>query len=516
AVSWFTGLCWWHRNVAIDDAWITFRYARNFATGHGLVFNLGEALEGYSNFLWVLFSSAAISANVEPLGAMRALSWLSVAGGFALLIYGIPRARMITFSAPKVVLETEAGPVNEQPLELPPFSSATAALILAASYPLAVWTMMGLETAFYAMLLLALIIQLNELWRAPTIFKSAVAGGLLVALAMTRPEGAMWVALLFTVFILRHRPPLKIAFALPLTIFAAAFVVYTAWRFQTFGTVIPNTVSAKVGGGAETSLLHGLKYFAEVLALGFIAPFFFSGVVVSRLFKNGYSIPQKNLLLVSAYAVALQTAFAIGVGGDWMPSARFFVPALGPLCILTALAIGAWPLFVRTVIIAYFLFAGFLHAKDEALLRWCRWTGKELGDTLITAPEKGIGDFLRVNAKPTDVLAATEAGVVPYYSRLPFIDMLGLVDAHIAALPGGLHQKYDAGYVLSRRPDLILLGFDETPGGLMPKWPPDQGIFTHADFTRDYVQVQRWPRPMNGPTGEMLKGWMVLYKRRGI
>lgn len=34
-----------------DDAFISFRYARNLLEGHGLVFNPGEYVEGYSNFL---------------------------------------------------------------------------------------------------------------------------------------------------------------------------------------------------------------------------------------------------------------------------------------------------------------------------------------------------------------------------------------------------------------------------------------------------------------------------------
>ena len=40
-----------------DDGFISFRYAQNFAAGHGLVFNVGEdpRVEGYSNLLWVLW-----------------------------------------------------------------------------------------------------------------------------------------------------------------------------------------------------------------------------------------------------------------------------------------------------------------------------------------------------------------------------------------------------------------------------------------------------------------------------
>ncbi len=42
-----------------EDAYITFRYSRNLISGHGLRFNPGdvEAVEGYSNFLWLLIAA---------------------------------------------------------------------------------------------------------------------------------------------------------------------------------------------------------------------------------------------------------------------------------------------------------------------------------------------------------------------------------------------------------------------------------------------------------------------------
>ena len=47
-------LIWaWQLRWLSDDAFISFRYARNWVDGHGLVFNHGERVEGYTNFLWV-------------------------------------------------------------------------------------------------------------------------------------------------------------------------------------------------------------------------------------------------------------------------------------------------------------------------------------------------------------------------------------------------------------------------------------------------------------------------------
>ena len=82
AVAWLAGaLAFW---FVCDDAYISFRYAKNWAAGHGVRFNLGDHLpvEGFSNFLWV-----AIAAFVERLGG-RPDTWmpiLSLASGVGFL-----------------------------------------------------------------------------------------------------------------------------------------------------------------------------------------------------------------------------------------------------------------------------------------------------------------------------------------------------------------------------------------------------------------------------------------------
>ena len=59
-------LAWFNRFI-LDDAFISFRYARNLATGVGLFWNPGETVEGYTNFLWTILISAGIRFGVEPL-----------------------------------------------------------------------------------------------------------------------------------------------------------------------------------------------------------------------------------------------------------------------------------------------------------------------------------------------------------------------------------------------------------------------------------------------------------------
>ena len=74
------GLLAWLSHVAwflCDDAFISFRYARNLLEGHGLVFNPGEYVEGYSNFLWTL--ELALLWALFDLRPEYVAPWLSVA-----------------------------------------------------------------------------------------------------------------------------------------------------------------------------------------------------------------------------------------------------------------------------------------------------------------------------------------------------------------------------------------------------------------------------------------------------
>ncbi len=58
---------WKHRFFENDDAYISLRYARNLAEHGQLVWNLGEYHEGYTNFLYILLTSALMIVCVEDI-----------------------------------------------------------------------------------------------------------------------------------------------------------------------------------------------------------------------------------------------------------------------------------------------------------------------------------------------------------------------------------------------------------------------------------------------------------------
>jgi hypothetical protein len=123
--------CWWHRDFMVDDAYISFRYARNLVEGHGLVFNQGERVEGYSNFLWVLLIAAGMKLGLASPETLSKV--LGVASGLLLILLAPASVRAVT--------------------NLRGCACLLGALALAAWPPLAYWSVGGLETTFFALLL---------------------------------------------------------------------------------------------------------------------------------------------------------------------------------------------------------------------------------------------------------------------------------------------------------------------------------------------------------------------------
>jgi len=65
-----------------EDAFISIRYAQNLVDGHGLVYNAGERVEGYTNFLWTLLLAGGLKLGVPPVPLAR---YMSMAAAFLLI-----------------------------------------------------------------------------------------------------------------------------------------------------------------------------------------------------------------------------------------------------------------------------------------------------------------------------------------------------------------------------------------------------------------------------------------------
>jgi hypothetical protein len=107
-----------------------------------------------------------------------------------------------------------------------------------------------------------------------------------------------------------------------------------------------------------------------------------------------------------------------------------------------------------------------------------------------------VGEWLRVHFPAATWVATNCAGTVPYFSELPCIDMLGLTDAHIARVRPDRtawigHEKGDGEYVLSRRPEVVILGGAEGSAEPWP-FPGDRQLAASPGFRAAY-RLQRVP-----------------------
>ena len=152
--------------AGIDDAYISFRYAENLSQGHGLVFNVGERVEGYSNLLWILILAPFARRDLTPVAEILGLG--CCISTLLLAVWGLRR-----------VLRVQSGA-----------AAAFVALLLASSGYFAAWSVAGMESGLHALLLLAAWLRGAIEFQAEKP-KRPLSALLFGALAMTRPEGAL-------------------------------------------------------------------------------------------------------------------------------------------------------------------------------------------------------------------------------------------------------------------------------------------------------------------------------------
>ncbi len=315
AVAHATALAW-----ISDDAFVSFRYARNLVEGHGLVFNVGERVEGYTNPLWTLFVAAGLA-----LGA-SAERW-SLVGGIA--CYGASIAILAWAHA----RWAEAGANEDADAHADahaPWRALPLAAIAGAAMPdWAAFATSGLETSLFTLLLLAAFVVVTDARGSAT--KRAVAAGALLALAtLTRHDGAI-VAVVVGAFVLVRRGTREAAsFA---GTFAAVWVPFTAWRVAYYGALLPNTYYAKSGGVAWWSqgLAYAGLFFARYWVLALALPL---GLVALR---RGARALGEVAWLAAACALAYGV-YVVRVGGDFM-FARLLVPVAPMLLVLLDVAL---------------------------------------------------------------------------------------------------------------------------------------------------------------------------------
>jgi arabinofuranosyltransferase len=440
-----------------DDAFISYRYARNLATGHGLVFNPGERVEGYTNFLWTLILAGAVVVGCDPVILAPWLGVMALAG----LLLLLAREREVEEGA-ATPSAAQAGRGKGGVIQ---WVGLAAGLFLVSGSAVAAESVQGLETPLFALLVTAALLRDSRERASGRSIGNGHSGWLYALAALTRPEGVatfgVAVILRAGAFFSSSRtsapradPRAEAAW---LARAALPMAAHALFRLAYYGDLVPNTFHAKVGFGSAV-LSRGLHYVAEFVA---------SYLPVLLLAAYGIWSERRSprARLIAAWTVC-HLAYVAYVGGDYKPTFRFFAPVIPGLCLMAGVALARWWSRAgehergRRAILgaaAGAMVAVYLVAASREARVFTLWRRS------VLPTHTAAGRWLGAHYPPTAVLATNNAGVLPYYSNLPTIDMLGLCDAAIArrkmpAAATGLagHEKGDGAYVLRRDPDIVL------------------------------------------------------------
>ena len=426
---------WWQQRWVQDDAYVSFRYARNLVRGEGLVYNVGDRVEGYTNFLWTLLAAVPLARGaVDPLPFMHAVSAALWVGSFALLLgVGVGLWRAGLWAAP------------------------LAALPLAVHWSFNLWFLSGMETPLVTFCVIAAVAAMTLDPRRHG-WAPAAASLAAVALTMTRPDGVVVFAALAASgavldggWLLRTRAGRRALLGAALPVLAL-LVPYEAWRLSFYGSLFPNTYYAKAA--YLTFWRRGLYYLRTYVEIYGLWPFLPLAVIGLGLSSPG---PVRRFLLAAVLAGTATTLYVGRLGGDFMEW-RFLTPVSGvvyPAVVVGAAAAAtAWrgrgAGWVAGAATAALLTAVTLQATPAAESRMIE--DQETITLLRRYTDPGRYDWRSAaqvfdEVLPRDArIATTSAGIIPYFCDRPCLDLHGLTDAEIARQPVDRHTRGRLGH----------------------------------------------------------------------
>lgn len=442
-----------------DDAYVSFRYARNLVRGNGLVYNVGAYVEGYTNFLWTLISALPLMMGGEdPLAFMHLVGLVLWAGCYLILL----RASWEFFG---------------EGLWIAPL----AVLPLAYHWSFNMWFFSGMETPLVCFLTIAAVYYFA---RDPeqyglTLLWASLAG---VALTMTRPDGVVTLAGLAAAGVLCYGRRVfverkwRIYVLAPLLPILLVYLPFNLWRIWYYGSFYPNTYYAKVAYLSFYS--RGWAYLQTFLQIYGLAPWLPLLPLGALLCRPGMA---RRFLCATTFVAAGVLFYVVRLGGDFMEW-RFLTPIMG--IVYPGLVWGAAAIFARLLdrarvgaiggwiggLVVTLLLVVVTRAAPANRMEWYP-PGQETIGLLRRYCDPGRYDWRSAGkvfdqVLPRDVtIATTSAGMIPFFCDRPCLDLHGLTDPQIAhemltpesrGRVGHEHWLQDHGVMKQRGVDVIL------------------------------------------------------------
>ena len=429
----------------VDDMYIPLRYAHHWAEGQGLVWNINELpVEGYSNFLFVLLATGAIRLGLDPVWILKGAGVL----GLYATTWGVYCLSRFWFS---------------RRLSLIP------CLWLLLYKGQIMWTASGLETTVYQALLCFSLYCLLRAIGYPLLPGSNLdliqpssyfmISGLLLALAsLTRPEAPFLVGL-FLLIACCDRLPDAVqnrakwrGLLSTLGIFCLIYIPYFIWRWVYFGRLFPNPVYCK--GLSESWFEQDANYLKMAwpfLLLALIAIwraprwmyayFILPGLLYLLLlvaadpvssFDNRLFLPGFALLLPLSF-LGLKTLLAMAMNPE-DDNFSLMLFAIAMLCLL--------------------LFVPMKNLMQYDYFTLMPTSGEQLRGRVLA--------WLNTNTRVGDSVVLSDSGLIPYKSRLRYLDSYCLNNRAMTEQPGkGMYERFCAQMMLQKPEVLILASFQD-------------------------------------------------------
>ena len=456
-----------HGGFFAEDAYISFRFAENFANGHGLVWNIGgDRTEGYTSPLHIALLALGAKVGVSFALTASLIGFLSLAG-----LVGI----YLGF------LRQEFGRLT--------LDGAGMIAIFLIDSRLAVHTTAGLDTVLFMFLLSASFAVSIYFVKSPGWFSAGTLAIVNVLALLGRPDAAPFIAaqglvlLVYSLYQYFGHKQVRVGLfsAISFSVLITLGLAYIGWKLSYFGYLFPNPFYIKAD---DPLAFQGLFSVAK---FGGISMFRFGLILIPALIFLDYARVKKwlqpsatrvkvALLLVPPIASLL---YYLTVLPEVNYLSRFEYPTYIFFCIALAilLEVGAplprlraWAsklLPPRAIFVALAVgvvaFSAFIYQVTQVYFPWFKLVEE--------AYYRPLGEALRsTDLGPKATLVFDSAGVVPFTSRFTHIDPVGLTDNALSGRqPISIWEREE--YIWGANPDVYI--------GLQP--PAGPGATSCAD-----------------------------------
>lgn len=399
--------------VPLDDTWIHFRFAENFAGGHFFEYNTGSPIPGTTSPFWVIILSIPFLISSKLI-----LPYSYIAGTVFYLLLGLEVYRL----GSKLGFEKK-------------YALLISVLTLLAGR-LAWSSLSGMEITLFCYLSIIIVkTHLNEIEQN----KIKIVTGLLLGLAaITRPETYLLAVIYYVLTLILLRNVLKQNIKnllLSLLVFAVIILPYPIFSYSITGNFLPSTFEGQSPGFRfiphfEFLTETGKLFFKENVIILFL--WIFSSVYF--IIKLIRSKADKKFLLIYLWVIMLPVISSL-IAPNWRHHGRYLIPLIPFINI------------VSIDILRKFISA--LEGKGTGLYRLA---GKaipfiivlfSLNYTVIFALTLGwnvdninsqqvkIAEWINVNLPDETAFGMNDIGAITFITKKKTIDMAGLVTPEV-------------------------------------------------------------------------------------